>query len=264
MIRPVLQSSVSALILLHLFIAAPVHAWGEKGHEIVAYIAAAHLTQTARNKINAILPQDETLAQAATLPDRIKPDIPELNPLHYVDLPRGATRYDRQRDCPQRNCIVEAIPWYLHVLVAHDAPLAEKQIALNYIVHLVGDIHQPLHVGFIDDLGGTKTLVNFRGTEQQLHILWDSGLLDTELESAEVMAKRLDRQVNNDERTVWEMGRPADWANESLALAVKYAYPLPESHEITEDYVKRALPIIHKRLAQAGARLAWLLNEALK
>jgi nuclease S1 len=264
MVRSIRRSFLSGLTLFLLFIAAPVQAWGGKGHEIVAYIAAAHLTKTARNKIKAILPKDETLAQAATLPDRIKPDIPELNPLHYVDLPRGATRYDRERDCPQRNCIVEAIPWYLHVLVAKDAPLAEKQIALNYVVHLVGDIHQPLHVGFIDDLGGTTTMVNFRGIEQQLHILWDSGLLDTEPESAEEMAKRLDRQVNDDERTVWEMGRPADWANESLALAVKYAYPLPESHEIGEDYANRALPIIHRRLTQAGARLAWLLNQALK
>src|SRR5439155_9115721 len=83
--------------------------------------------------------------------------LPQMNALHYVDVRRGSSYYDRNLDCPDRNCIVEAINWYLKVLTSTDSPLAEKQIALNYIVHLVGDLHQPLHVGFIDELGGTKT-----------------------------------------------------------------------------------------------------------
>lgn len=104
---------------------------------------------------------------------------PVCNPLHYVDVPRGSNHYDPAVDCPERNCIVEAINWYLNVLKSKDSPLAEKRIALDFIVHLVGDLHQPLHVGFTDDHGGIATKVTFDGKEQLLHELWDTGLLDT-------------------------------------------------------------------------------------
>ena len=140
-------------------------------------------------------------------------------------------------------------------------PLAEKELALDYLVHLVGDLHQPLHVGFLDDLGGTKTKVTFQGKAQTLHALWDAGMLETENRTLRAMAKLLNEECD---RTAWQGGTPTDWANESLALTIEYVYPLPESHEISEEYVKRAMPILHRRLVQAGVRLAWLLNEALK
>jgi len=133
-----------------------------------------------------------------------------------------------------------------------------------YPVHLAGDLHEPLHVGFLDDLGGTKTKVTFRGKAQTLHELWDSGMLDTENGTPRAMAKLLDEGLSTDDQTAWQAGTPTDWANESLSLTIKYVYPLPESHEIGEEYVNRAVPILHRRLVQAGVRLAWLLNEAMK
>src|SRR5215475_10391323 len=129
---------------------------------------------------------------------------------------------------------------------------------------LPGDLHLPLHVGFLDDLGGTKTKVTFEGKTQTLHELWDTGMLETEKGTARAMAKLLDEGLGTDDQTAWQAGTPTDWANESLSLTIKYVYPLPESHEISEGYVKRAMPILHKRLVQAGVRLAWLLNDALK
>ena len=78
------------------------------------------------------------------------------------------------------------------------------------------------------------------------------------------IAGRLDQECSADDRTAWQAGTPTDWANESLLLTIEYVYPLPEAHEISEDYVKRAMPILHHRLVQAGVRLAWLLNDALK
>jgi len=237
---------------------------GPKGHQIVAYIAEAHLTDTAREKIKAILPKNGTLAKASIWPDEIRKALPQLNPLHYVDVPRGSTTYDRDRDCPQRNCIVEAVTWYLNVLKSTDSPLAEKQLALDYLVHLVGDLHLPLHVGFLDDVGGTKTKVTFQGKAQTLHELWDTGMLETEIGTPRAMAKLLDEECDPNDRAAWQAGTPTDWANESLALMIEYVYPLPASHEINEEYVKRAMPILHMRLVQAGVRLAWLLNDALK
>ena len=153
---------------------------------------------------------------------------------------------------------------YITPVSLADAPLNEKQIALNFVAHLVGDIHQPLHVAFTDELGGTKLQVSFQGKEQTLHELWDTGLIETEKGSASEIAKRLDEQVSAEDRKSWEGGTPTDWANESLALTRDHVYPIPESHQISEKYAKHALPIINKRLAQAGLRLAWLLNDALR
>jgi S1/P1 Nuclease len=123
-----------------------------------------------------------------------------------LDVLRGSTSYDRDRDCPQRNCIVEAATWYLTVLRSNDSPLAEKQIALDYLVHLVGDLHQPLHVGFLDDMGGTKVKVTFEGKAQNLHELWDTTILQTETGSARAIAKRLDEECSADDCKACKLG----------------------------------------------------------
>jgi hypothetical protein len=94
--------------------------------------------------------------------------------------------------------------------------------------------------------------------------LWDAGTLSTENGSVREIAGRLDQECSADDRTAWQAGTPTDWANESLLLTTEYLYPLPESNEISDKNVKRALPTLHKRLVQAGVRLAWLLNEVMK
>ena len=181
---------------------------GTKGHQIVALIAEAHFDAGTREKLKAILPKNSTLAKASVWPDEVRKALPQMNPLHYVDVPNGSSSYDQERDCPQRNCIVEAISWYLTVLKSNDSPLAEKQLALNYVVHLVGDLHQPLHVGFLDDVGGTKTNVTFEGRVQNLHALWDEGILATEKGSAQAMAKQIDDECSADDRTARQTGTP--------------------------------------------------------
>ena len=136
--------------------------------------------------------------------------LPQMNPFHYVDVPRAARAYDRERDCPQRNCIVEAVTWYLNVLKSNDSPLAEKQLALDYLVHLVGDLHLPLHVGFLDDLGGTKTKVMFQGKAQTLHELWDTGMLETEKGTPRAIAKLLDEECDPNDQAAWQAGTPTE------------------------------------------------------
>src|ERR1700757_4137032 len=98
-----------------LIVPSSVFAWGTKGHQVVALIAEAHLSASTRDKIKAILPKNDTLAKASVWPDEVRKVLPQMNLLHYVDVPRGATTYDRERDCPQRNCIVEAVTWYVNV-----------------------------------------------------------------------------------------------------------------------------------------------------
>jgi len=131
--------------------------------------------------------------------------------------------YPLDGDCQQLHRIVEAFIRYLNVLKTNHAPLSEKHIALDYLVHLLSDLHLPLHVGFLDDLGGTK--VTFQGKAQTLHELWDSGILDTENRTARAMATLLDEECDPNDRIAWQAGTPTDWANESLALTIQYVYP---------------------------------------
>ena len=84
-----------------------------------------------------------------------------MSPYHFVNFPKDANNYQQQRDCKQRNCVIEAIAWYVRVLKTGDAPRNEKRIALRFILHLVGDVHQPLHAGFAEDRGGNSVDVRF-------------------------------------------------------------------------------------------------------
>ena len=96
-------------------------------------------------------------------------------------------------------------------------------------------------------------------------MLWHSNSRnETKNGTARAMAKLLDEECDPNDRTAWQAGTPTDWANEWLALMIEYVYPLPEAPEISEDYVKRAMPILHRRLIQAGVTLAWLLDDAVK
>ena len=117
---PTHQRIYTVVLAVILIIPPSAFAWGAKGHQIVALIAEAHLNASTREKIKAILQKNDTLAKASIWPDEVRKALPQMNPLHYVDVPRGATAYDRERDCPQRNCIVEAITWHVNVLKSND------------------------------------------------------------------------------------------------------------------------------------------------
>jgi len=175
------------------------------------------------------------------------------------------TTYSRSKNCPRRNCIVEAIRWYRRVMVDDEAPLNVRRIAIRFVAHLVGDIHQPLHAGYGKDRGGNKIFVEYRGSQVKLHRLWDTSMIEaTEQASSADIAKRLNEGVTPDNRQAWQGGTIAQWAEESLRLARSHAYNVPETGVITDDYVRRALPVIRKRLAQGGIRLGWVLNEAFE
>jgi hypothetical protein len=241
--------------------ASPTYPWGSKGHEIVAAIAETQLTDAARKRIKELLPQGTTLADASTWPDKAGRQIPDMNPYHFINFPKDANAYDQQRDCKLRNCIIEAIAWYVQVLTSPDAPRNEKRTALRFIAHLVGDIHQPLHAGFAEDRGGNSVDVRFTGKKTNLHSLWDTGLLELEEGTAADIAARIDAAMTPEDRNQWQGTSPAQWALESLAVVRSHVYKVPVSDEVSADYIDRARPLIRTRLAQAGERLAALLNE---
>jgi hypothetical protein len=263
------QALLIAVFLLtflgfNLLAVAPCFSWFDKGHRIVGLIAEANLTAEARKAIEEILPRSMTLADAAVWPDHEGRSIRDFDPLHYVSIPENASGYDQARDCPARNCMVEALKWSLAVVADRNAPLMARRLALYYVAHLVGDMHQPLHTGRIKDRGGVDILVSYRGETTNLHFFWDTNLVHLEPGTEEEIAKRLTANLTEEERLKWQAGDPIQWTNESLTLVRSYGYNMGPSVELSDDYVEKARPIVRMRLAQAGIRLAWLLNNALK
>jgi S1/P1 Nuclease len=261
---PLTATFVSTFLAFNLLTLAPSFSWFDKGHRIVGLIAQANLTAEARKKIEEILPGNMTLADAAVWPDHEGRSIRDFDPLHYVSIPENAVGYDQGRDCPERNCMVEALKWFLAVVADKNAPIMVRRVALYYVAHLVGDMHQPLHAGRAGDRGGVDISVSYRGETTNLHFFWDTNLVELETGTDEEIAKRLTGNLTAEERLKWQAGDPTQWTNESVTLVRSYAYNAASSVELSDDYVEKARPIVRSRLAQAGLRLAWLLNIALK
>ena len=261
---PLIATFVPTFLLFNLLNVAPSFAWLDKGHRIVALIADADLTAEARKTIGEILPEKMTLADAAVWPDHEGRSIRDFSPLHYVSIPENAVGYDQARDCPERNCMVEALKWFSTVIADKNAPIMARRLALYYVAHLVGDMHQPLHAGRAGDRGGVDIPVSYRGATTNLHFFWDTNLVDLEAGTEDEIAKWLTANLTKEERLKWQAGDPIQWTNESLMLVRLYAYNTGTSGELSDDYVEKARPIVRIRLVQAGFRLAWLLNSALK
>jgi len=261
---PWIATFVSTFLTFNLLTLVSAFSWFDKGHRIVGLIAQANLTARARKEIAKILPGYMTLADAGVWPDHEGRSIRDLDPLHYVSIPENASGYDQERDCPERNCMVEALTWFSVVVADKNAPIMMRRLALYYVAHLVGDMHQPLHAGRLKDRGGTDIPVSYRGQTTNLHFFWDTNLVDLETGNEEEIAKRLVANLTDEERLKWAAGDPKQWTNESLVLVRSHAYGTGPSVELADDYVEKARPIVRRRLAQAGIRLAWLLNIAFK
>jgi hypothetical protein len=258
-----------ALIGLVLGFAAPCWAWGPEGHRIVAYIATARLTPQARDAVKSLL-GDATMADIASWPDEIRKDRPESGPWHYVDIPVDAAAYDATRDGRNGDNVIDAIGRFSKILADPSAPKQQRVEALKFVVHFLGDIHQPLHCAERNhDKGGNGRLVFFLDQPKavNLHAVWDGTILRYAKgnTSDKVYAGGLDARISAAQAQDWVKGTPEDWANESHALAVSIAYkdvpadgPPPK---LTQEYVDRARPVVDQQLSKAGVRLADLLNR---
>src|SRR4051812_5054881 len=154
-------------------------AWGSEGHEVVAQIGETSLSPNTRSQVKELLgTQASSLADVANWADQVRPSRPETAPWHYVDIPVESSGYDAQRDCRNDDCVVAQIT--LKVMQIGDLSLlpAVRLEALKWVVHLVGDVHQPLHCADNGDRGGNEIAVTFEGHRKKLHSIWDTGIID--------------------------------------------------------------------------------------
>ena len=270
-------------------------AWGVTGHAIVADIAEHHLTPAALDQIHALLRDEglEHLDQVGSWPDTIRKERPEASPWHYVAIPLTENAYVPDRDCKKGDCAVEAIKRFTVILSDPSQPASARREALKFLVHFVGDLHQPLHgadnAG--DHEGGAVRVSYFgdAGSAQyplDLHWVWDTKILERQLHVKELGASEPNLEVKraaaiaaNDIDHAQLKGLdaasnadPAVWAMESHDAAKAFVYPgvvaagaPPPAQPVMlgAAYQQRAWPVVEVRLELGGLRLAALLNKAL-
>ncbi|MBB6242624.1 MULTISPECIES: S1/P1 nuclease [unclassified Rhodanobacter] len=272
-----------------LGLAAPLAmSWGPEGHAIVADIAQAHLDPAAATEVASLLKLEgfDRLDQISSWADGNRKEFPGTGSWHYVDIPLKADNYDATRDCVQGNCIVAKLDENTHVLADKTATPQARLLALKWVVHLVGDIHQPLHAEDNDDKGGNTVQVQFFGKGTNLHSIWDGGIIRQALSlqpgphytfdhaAVQADAMTLDAAITPTQRAAWAtenllpqiVDASIVWADESHKLAQDVAYvdiDKPSGDAWSQRYQQKAWPVIQTRLEQGGVRLAEVLNEAL-
>jgi hypothetical protein len=291
--------------------------WGCEGHQIVALIARAHLTPAASAAVDRLLKQSpidpavnrfckdrpaDSMADSATWADDTK-NAEKTGIWHYIDIPLSVEGRDSLAPwCPpigpsvggkeRPGCVTNAIEYEWGILRDATRPAAERATALRYVIHFVGDIHQPLHDVDNDDHGGNCTAIQFYAEERpaNLHAIWDYKLIAHELTGKKLsltdLATELDLQyADKGKRWAEQKPDPVEWAWEGFDLAKSVTYgdlkpsiPLekPDPHadcnterdkvaalhiSISDDYFKQTIPVINQQLAKAGYRLAALLNQ---
>jgi hypothetical protein len=261
-------------ILVALFLLAMpsrLWAWGQEGHSIIAEIADLNLSARAKAQVSALLGQNASLASIASWADDIRDERPETYNWHFVDIPLGADTYDAKRDCldsSRGDCAINAIERSKSTLIDQNASRTDKKEALMYLVHFIGDIHQPLHaVG--DYRGANDYPVRFfvdpikkKKEDTNLHAVWDSNLIRTTVWDWGAYVRRLqEKWLPGRDIQQLTAGTTITWTEEAHKAARDVAFKAPMNADLGQDYLTLALPTVDRQLAVAGLRLARVLNE---
>ena len=287
-----------------LSIGTDAQAWGDEGHEIVAVIAYARLTPEARQRVDALLAADKDKLTAAdfvsraTWADRYRDSDRFSTRTHYlatrqwhfVDIEIDAPDLDAA--CgqhpplaagtpasrgPPSACLVDKIDQFAAEWRAPGTTRHERQLALKFLLHFVGDLHQPLHAADHHDRGGNAVdvLYNKRTTPDNLHAYWDTHLVQKLGTDPRVVGAALNKKITKAKAAAWSKGAPGTWAQETFEKARDVAYDFSGEADDTDEhggtakrldavYDTRALPVVREQLSKAGVRLAAVLNSGPK
>lgn len=246
---------LTSIISLFVFHALP---WGKTGHRVVGLVAERHLTKKAKKNIAKVLGH-ESLAEVSNYMDFIRADdtYDHMDPWHYATIPDSMS-YE-QAGTPQEGDVIQSINRLIGELKTGEFTDEDEAFALKLLVHLIGDIHQPLHVGTGEDRGGNDVRVEYFWDSYNLHRVWDSGIIDGQQLSYTEYVEWIDH-APEEKIEAWQNTTVLDWAYESVAYRDQ-VYDLPESKKINYRYDYDNLDLVNLRLLQAGIRLAGVLNE---
>jgi nuclease S1 len=277
-------------------------AWGVDGHKIVALVAQQFLDPDVKKKVDALLKSDtdkltaKDIASRAVWADKYRDSDRNGKKIrfngtrqwHFVDIELKSPNFDKAcfdhsalpadtaaSKGPAQSCVADKIQQFLAELKNPKTSKAERLLALKFLLHFVGDIHQPLHAADNNDQGGNKVFVIFgkHTVAEKLHAYWDDVLVENLGKDVDQVAAMLANKFK-DKKADWMKGDPKAWANESFGQARDVAYKLPTATKLDKHKVKsfvidkayddKAQPVVAEQLAKGGMRLAMILNDALK
>jgi hypothetical protein len=283
----------AALAAFAITLAGPAFAWGDLGHQVTALIAYQHLNAKARTALDVLLASDTDsltppdFASRTTWADRYRTTHRETAPWHFADIeidsgdlsaacfgfpPLAAGQPASQG--PSQDCVINKIDEFTVELSNPQTPAAERLLALKFLIHFVGDMHQPLHSSDHNDKGGNCVGLSPPspdGQESNLHAYWDIGTVNVLGTDAATVAKKLDADISEAQVAEWSKGSTRSWGLEAFELAKRDVYQLnklptcaaPGSVALSDTYVKAAQADANLQLRRAGIRMALLLNQAL-
>ena len=257
----IILKKISFIFLLIGSISA--NAWWETGHQTVCAEAYKLLSPKTLKSINPLIEGSGSLARGCLWADLIKKERRETGIWHYINLP-DAEQNTFNTTCPKNGCLIDALYKQLAVLKNTKNSFQSKQEALLFIGHFVGDIHQPMHVGYPEDLGGNRHLLEFiDGRKTNMHKVWDGQIIEhMELVlGSEFFNKRV-------QTTILELlplnpsSQIEVWAQESrdLAMADSVGYRGNTLQLVTDEYMEKHFEIVQERIALAAIRLSLILN----
>ncbi|XP_058182734.1 endonuclease 2-like [Rhododendron vialii] len=277
---------VCVLAVVSVLIFSPVaHTWGVDGHLTVCRIAQSRLSEAAADAVTKLLPEsaEGDLGSECSWADRVKFRYHWSSALHYIDTPDDLCTFQYNRDCKDEDgvmdrCVAGAINNYTSQLLTYGNAPSEYNLteALLFLSHFMGDIHQPLHVGFTSDRGGNTIDIHWYRTKTVLHHVWDTSMIETsETRSYDSNPDGLIAAIQAnitgewaDQVKAWETCGsnvttcPKTYASEGIKAACDWAYKgVSEDSVLQDDYFDSRIPIVTWRLAQGGVRLAATLNR---
>jgi len=250
--------------LLATGVTSPAFGWGQTGHRVTGAIAQQYLSPLSQAAMMELLP-NSSLAQASTHADEMRSDPSEFwqktaGPWHYVSVPEGKTYVEV--GAPDEGDAVTALEQFTNTLKDPSATTDEKRLALQFIVHIIGDLHQPLHAGNGTDRGGNDVKVRFFWQDSNLHRVWDSQMLEQRGLSYTEWTAQLTRSITPQDIRSWASTDVLEWIKESTEIR-DTIYP-DNANNMSYDYLYNNLPTAQKRIQMAGIRIAMYLNKVFE
>jgi len=251
--------------LLGLISAQDLFAWGPEGHRVVGQLALPQVQPGPRQALESIMATTDTdaIAQACNWPDeyRATEEGKWSAPYHYINVPKQEKAFVPDRDCRDEVCVAGAIRKYAAELADSSIPSRQRWEAWGRVCHFTGDLHQPLHAGYVEDRGGNDFLVEFNGQEMRLHAFWDSALIKTNYPDEKQLVQDLAVLADPPVATPWRAGDADAWARESHHLVRTVGYP--ESKVISREFAASSWRLERERLLLASERLSQIINTVL-
>lgn len=254
MIRKIMTAIVCSAMAFSAF------AWSQKGHDVTAYIAEQHLTPATRHAVDSIL-EGKSMVYWANWLDNAShtPEYSYTSTWHYKNTNEGVG-YDEMTRHPKGDIELASIDQVAKLKSGELSP-EESALALKILIHLLGDMHQPMHMGRQTDLGGNKTKVNYFGRDTNLHSVWDNSVVKSAHDwSYTEWQQQVDR-ATSDEQEAIIAGNIGDWCRETYAISNDVYKESPSGVKISYDYVAMFTPVIEQQFLRGGLRLAHLLNQ---